>query len=279
MRFHFVVNRRVPAKPSPVLLEVYELLARAGHEVTDGIPEEALVRPDLLRPEADLYVIKSHSEVAFSLAGALHAAGADQLNPYPSWVATQDKVVASRYLRAAGIPTPRSWLTADLSLLAPLIEERPLIVKPHRGHRGAGVQVARTPAELAAIAVGEQPVIVQELVPGPDEDLKVYVVGEEVFAVRKVFSPTSFTVAGRPCPVDPELGDIARRCGQALGLGLYGLDVIESPDGPVVVDVNTFPGYKGVPRPAPLIAEYITAFARGEVTLPAPGAAAADLPA
>ena len=274
MRLHFVVNRRVPPRPSPVLLEVFDLLVRAGHEVIDGIPEETLVRPDVLRPEGDLYVVKSHTELAFSLAGALHAAGARQLNPYPSWAATQDKLVTSRYLRMAGIPAPRSWLTADLSLLAPVVETRPLIVKPHRGHRGAGVQLARTPGELAALHVGDQPVIVQEHVPGPGEDLKVYVVGEEVFAVRKVFSATSFAVAGRPCAVDAELCDIARRCGRALGLGLYGLDVIESPDGPVVVDVNTFPGYKGVPRPAPLIADYITAFARGEVTLPAPGAAA-----
>ena len=97
MRFHFVVNRRVPARPSPVVLEVYDLLTRAGHEVTDGITEEALVRPDLLRPDADLYVVKSHTELAFSLAGALDAAGARQLNPYASWAATQDKFVAARY--------------------------------------------------------------------------------------------------------------------------------------------------------------------------------------
>lgn len=272
MRLHFVVNRRVPPVPSPVLVEAHRLLRRAGFEVTEAIPEEAVARPDLLRVEADLYVVKSHTELAFSLSGALHAAGARQLNPYPSWVATQDKLVAARYLRAAGVPTPRCWMTADLSLLAEVVDEVPLIVKPHRGHRGAGIHVAADRAALAAVPVGADPVIVQEHVPGPGEDLKVYVVGEEVFAVRKPFSPTSFAEPGRPAPVDDELVAIARRCGEVLGLGLYGLDVIESPDGPVVVDVNTFPGYKGVPDPAPRIAAYIAAFARGEVSLPAPTA-------
>jgi ribosomal protein S6--L-glutamate ligase len=270
VRLHFVVNRRVPPVPSPVLVEVYERLRRDGFDVADTIPEEALARPDTIRADADLYVIKSHTELAFSLAGVLHAAGASQLNPYGSWLATQDKIVASRHLRAAGVPTPRSWVTGDLSLLAPVVDETPLIVKPHRGHRGQGIRVARSRAELAEVELDGSPAIVQEHIPGPGEDLKVYVVGDDVFAVRKAFSPMSFTRPGRPCSIDDELEDIARRCGRALGLGLYGMDVIESPQGPVVVDVNTFPGYKGVPDAAPLIAAYIAAFARGQVTLRQP---------
>lgn len=270
MRIHFVLNRRVPPVPSPVLVEVFAHLRRAGFSVTQAIPEETLTRPDTLGVEADLYVVKSHTELAFSVAGALHAAGARQLNPFPAWVATQDKIVAARHLRAAGVPAPRCWITADAGLLRSLAGVTPLIVKPHRGHRGAGIQLVRDERDLAAIRIGHEPVIVQEHVPGPGEDLKVYVVGDEVYAVRKPFSPTSFTQPGRPCPVDEQLADVARRCGAALGLGLYGLDVIESPDGPVVVDVNTFPGYKGVPEPAPGIAAYVAAYARGEVVLPPP---------
>lgn len=143
-------------------------------------------------------------------------------------MATQDKIVVARHLRAAGVPAPRSWITGDLALLAPVVEHTPLIIKPHRGHRGAGIRVARDPGELAAITLGPEPAIVQEHVPGRGTDLKVYVVGQDVFAVRKVFSPTSFTEPGRPCPVDDQLVAIAHRCGRALGLGLYGLDVIES---------------------------------------------------
>jgi ribosomal protein S6--L-glutamate ligase len=274
MRLRFVVNRRVPPVPSPVLTEASALLRRDGFDVHACIPEEHLTRPDTLRPDADLYVMKSHTELAFSLAGALLAAGARQLNPYRSWAATQDKLVACRYLRAAGVPAPRCWLTADLSLLAGVVDDTPLVVKPHRGHRGAGVRLVRDAAELAAVELGTDPVIVQEHVPGPGEDLKVYVVGDEVFAVRKPFSATSFTRPGRPCAVDGGLAEIARRCGRALGLGLYGLDVIDSADGPVVVDVNYFPGYKGVPGAAGRIADYVAAYARGEVRPPAPLVAA-----
>jgi ribosomal protein S6--L-glutamate ligase len=267
MRLYFILVRRVPPVPSPVLVEVFDILRRRGFEIEAGIPEEVVVRPDNLAVEHDLYVLKSHTDLSLSLAGVLAAQGARLLNPYESCLAAQDKIVASRRLRAAGVPTPRTWVTAELSLLDPLVEECPVVVKPYRGHRGVDVTVVRSAADLAALPRPAVPMLAQEYVDGAGEDVKVYVVGTEVFAVRKPFSPTSFTRPGRPCEVGRELREIAWSCGQALGLGLYGLDVIEGPDGPVVVDVNTFPGYKGVPDVAPLIADYVEAFSLGRIEL------------
>ncbi|MFQ5612165.1 MAG: RimK family alpha-L-glutamate ligase [Anaerolineae bacterium] len=270
MKLYFMLVRRVPPVPSPVLVEVFDILARRGFQIETGIAEEMVTRPDWLTVRHDLYLLKSHTELSLSLAGILHAQGARLLNPYLHCIAAQNKIVASRRLRAAGVPTPRSWVTGDLSLLRPLVAEQPLIVKPYRGHRGAGIYIARNPDELSAVPASETPMLVQEFIQGNGEDLKVYVVGREVFAVRKPFSPTSFTRPGRPCPVSAEVRHIARRCGQIFGLGLYGLDVIEGPDGPVVVDLNYFPGYKGVPDISPLIAAYIEDYARGRVTLDLP---------
>jgi ribosomal protein S6--L-glutamate ligase len=270
VRLYFILVRRVPPVASPVLVEVFDILRRRDFEVESGIPEEMVVCPDRLPVEHDLYVLKSHTELSLSLAGVLAAQGARLLNPYESCLAAQDKIVASRRLRAAGIPTPRTWVTGELSLLESVVEEGPLVVKPYRGHRGADVTLVRTAADLAALSRATVPMLVQEHIDGPGEDLKVYVVGTEVFAVQKPFSPTSFTRPGRPCEVGRELREIARSCGTALGLGLYGLDVIEGPDGPVVVDVNTFPGYKGVPDVAPLIADYVEAFSLGRIELGLP---------
>ena len=64
MRICFLLTRRVPDVPSPIVLEVQRLLERMGHEVTGWIPEDRLLRTDVLRPEADLYVLKSHTELA-----------------------------------------------------------------------------------------------------------------------------------------------------------------------------------------------------------------------
>jgi ribosomal protein S6--L-glutamate ligase len=270
MRLFFVLVRRIPAVPSPVLVDVFALLRTRGFEVASAIPEELVIRSDELRVEHDLYILKSHTELALSLAGVLETLGAQLLNPYRSCIATQDKIVASRRLRAAGVPTPRSWVTGDLSLMQQIVEETPLILKPYRGHRGAGILIVRDPLELAALPPPQEPMLIQEHVTGSGEDVKLYVVGEHVFAVRKEFSPTSFTRPGRPSAVDEDLRQIALACGGVLGLGLYGLDVLETETGPVVVDVNYFPGYKGVPGIAPLIAEYIEDYAQGRRVLELP---------
>jgi ribosomal protein S6--L-glutamate ligase len=270
MRLFFILVRRVPPVPSPVLLEVFEILERRGFDVDSGIPEETVTRPDRLRCEHDLYILKSHTELALALAGILDTLGARLLNPYVCCITTQEKIVASRRLRAAGVPVPRSWVTGDLGLMRRIVEETPLIVKPHRGHRGAGIEIVRNAAELGALQQPNGPVLIQEHLTGSGEDVKLYVVGEDVFAVRKEFSPTSFTRPGQSCTVTSELREIALACGRVLGLGLYGLDVLETDEGPVVVDVNYFPGYKGVPDVAPLIADYIERYAQGQERLELP---------
>ena len=103
--------------------------------------------------------------------------------------------------------------------------------------------------------------LVQELVPGPGVDLRVYVAGGEVFATRKPFSSTSYSVPGEEVEVEDEVRRIALRCGEAFGLVLFGLDIIESPDGPRVVDVNYFPGYKGIARAPEAVAGFIARYA------------------
>jgi ribosomal protein S6--L-glutamate ligase len=269
-KLYFMLVRRVPARPSPILTEVFDILGRRGFQVETGIAEEMVRQSDSLVVEHDLYILKSHTELSLSMAGILHDQGAQLLNPYLSCITTQDKIIASRRLRATGVPTPRSWVTGDLSLMRSIVEEMPLIIKPYRGHRGAGIHIVHNPRELAAVPPPEQLMLIQEYIPGNGEDLKVYVVGDEVFAVRKPFSATSFTQPGRPCPVSDEIREIARRCGQAFGLSLYGLDIIEGKDGPMVVDLNYFPGYKGVPNIGPLIAAYIEDYARGRFSLELP---------
>jgi ribosomal protein S6--L-glutamate ligase len=261
VRIAFLLTRRVPDEPSPVVQAASAALTARGHEVTGWIPENVLRRADEFTPEADLYVLKSHTELALSLAGLLHDRQVPICNPYLACLRAQDKITASQRLRAAGVPAPQTWITGDLPLAADLLADGPVIVKPHRGHRGANVHLVRTPQELAALPVPQTPVVVQRYVPGPGEDLKVYVAGDHVWAVRKPFSEDSFSRPGVPVPVAPQVHDLAQRVRVAFGLELFGVDVIESPDGPVVVDVNYFPGYKGCGDVGEQVAEIVHAAA------------------
>lgn len=270
MRIHFILVRRVPPVPSPVLLDVAQWLEGQGYLVSGSIPEEVPTHATQPVFDCDLVLLKSHTELALSLAALAHGEGMPLLNPYESCAITQDKVTACRRLAAAGIPVPPTWAVGDLTGAEQLLDDGPIVVKPIRGHRGAGVHVVRDRGELAGITFPPGAALVaQKYIAGPDdgEDLKVYVIGDEVFAVRKPFAPDSFTKVGRPSQVGEVVSAIARRAGEALGLGLYGLDIVEGAEGPFVVDVNYFPGYKGVEGAAPRIARYIDRFARGEVKL------------
>ena len=279
MRLFFLGVQRVPDVPSPLLVEVSERLRALGHEVEHGTTERLLVDATGLTPGHDLYLLKSHTELALSVAAGLDAQGARILNPYPACAAAQDKLLAGRRLHAAGVPVPRTFVTGSWQRVADALDGRPKIVKPVRGHRGAGVEVVRSPADVAGRPEPTTALVVQDLVDGPGEDLKVYVVGERVWAVRKPFSPDSFTRPGRAVPVTREVEEIALRTGAATGLGLFGLDIIEGAGGPVVVDLNYFPGYKGCVGVAEPMTAYIDAYAHGRVQLALPPLGPAPPPA
>ncbi len=244
-----------------ILVDTFEILRSRGVELQIGVANELVIDPSSLKAQDDLYVLKSHTQLWLSIAGILHGTNARMLNPYLSCVAVHNKIVAERRLRAARIPTPHAWVTGDLNLLRTTVSERPLFIKPYVGGRGAGVRLVRNPDELAALGVPEQPMLVQEYVPG--DELKVYVIGDEVFAIRK--TPTDGSAERTLLPVSDDVRRIALRCGRVFALGLYGLDVLLSPKGPVVIDLNYFPSYKGVPDAAIRLAEYILAYAAGDI--------------
>ena len=269
LRIHTFLMPRLSPTLSPVMAELFDRLRRAGCIVSWSIGEHETYQPDALRPEHDLYLLKSQAPAALSIAAVLHAQGAQILNPSPACAAAQDKVVATHRLAAFGVPLPRTWASGQPARLAPVVDRGPLVAKPFNGYHGTGVSFVRGANELVTLPDGDVAVLVQARLAGAD-DLKVYVIGDEVFAVRKQFDPTSHGRTGRPVPVGAEVRNVALRCGAAFGFGLYGVDLVETADGPVVIDVNHFPGYKGVPDAAERLCRYVLAYADGNVQLALP---------
>jgi ribosomal protein S6--L-glutamate ligase len=260
-RIHFLLVRRTPPGLGPVLTEVYARLRSCGVEVDDSIPEEKLLSTEELVVTHDLYVLKSHTELALSTAGTLCALGARLLNPHWNCLLTQDKITSTKLLSDAGVPVPCSWVTDDYRLLVPLLTEGPLIAKPHRGHLGNGLRILRSADDLDLLSPTEGPFLFQRYLETDAEDVKTYVVGRRAFAVTKRFSPDSYQIHGRPMELDARTRDIVLKCGEVLGLHLYGVDLVRTERGAYVVDVNYFPGYKGVPGAAKLIADYVYRYA------------------
>ena len=258
-RVCFLLERGNPPRLNPVLAQGFARLEDEGIQVAVVYPEEELLRLDTLRVDADLYVLKSDTELALSMAIALECMGAKVLNRALACLVAKDKLLAATVMARAGIASPRSLAaTAPEQLASMLDPDRPLILKPHRGYHGAGIAVAERPADLPSADAYPEGVFAQTYLSQARRDLKVFAIGDEIFGVRKAFSPGSFLQAGEPVELSESVKDLASRCGAAFGLELYGLDVAEDPHaGLQVIDLNYFPGYRGVPDADRRIADHI----------------------
>jgi glutathione synthase/RimK-type ligase-like ATP-grasp enzyme len=264
MTLYFMLAfHRAPIEQRPVLSQLFKLLKQRGFQVELGFGEEMLTLTNDITIEKDLYILKSHSAFWMSIAGILHNKGAHILNPYPNSLATINKIVMTEQLRAAGIPTPRSWITGDLAYLESLLEKMPLIIKPYNGNRGNGISIIRNAKELDKISPPNTLMLAQEYIEGGLDYLKTYVIGEKVWCVHKHFDLHKNNyysrTHGQPFEVCDEICQIALGCGKELGLQLYGLDIVEDPN-PKVVDLNYFPSYRDVPNASHHLADYIESY-------------------
>jgi len=241
---------------------VMRALSDAGVVVDVIHPVKQMLELSDVRVEHDLYVLKKTSRLALSIAGALHAQGAVIVNPYPVSVALRDKIITSRILQSAGVPTPDTYVASRPERLESLLDGGPLVVKPYQGSDGFGIRVVRSVAELAAVPAGKDPVFAQRYHPPQGRDRKMYVIGGRVFGVKKVFpARTDAEKHGEPFTPTAELREIVVRCGQAFGIDLYSIDIIESEGKPYVVDMCSIPGCRGVPDGPSHLASYLYATA------------------
>ena len=261
LRIGFLVSSRF-AQSTGLVPVVMRALSDAGVVVDVIHPTQGALELSDVRVEHDLYFLKKVSRLSLSLAGALHAQGAAIVNPYPVSVALRDKIVTTRILQLAGVPIPASYVASQPDRFAPLLNQGPLVLKPYHGSDGLGVRVVRSVAELAAVRPGRDPFVAQRYHAPHGRDRKIYVVGERLFGVKKVFPiRTEQDTQGEPFTPGPELCDIARRCGRAFGIDLYSVDIIESEGKPYVVDMCSIPGCGGVPDAPQHLASYLLAAA------------------
>ena len=260
MKIGLIVVRHPRTRKSPIMAKVVHLLTEMGVRVDLIYPEERLTSLADVRPEHDLYILKSGTELALSLAGALHAAGATILNPYPIAAMLRDKIIFTRLLQEADLPVPETYVTGHPERLAPLLDAGPLVLKPYRGSQGRGIQVVWDGDELNAVPTNAGPVFAQRYHKPQGRDRKIYCIGGQVFGVERIWPARTYEEKlGQPFAITPELYQIALRCGRVFGIEVYGLDVIFSDGRPYVVDMSSFPGFKGVPDAALRLADYIYA--------------------
>lgn len=207
---------------------------------------------------ADLYLLKSHSSQALDLAQYLEWGGRQVINGWSSSLACQDRLRMTELMRAVDLPWPqtRPFFTLVEALNAPSMLRSlpwPLIIKSRYNHRDdLVVRVDRIP-QLQALAVhwSQEPVVFQEYIANNGWDIKLWVIDKHVFAAYRR-TPLAANAHGQDVPIvadelPAEWKHLALAVGQTFNMPLYGVDLIITQRGPVIVDVNAFPGFRGAP--------------------------------
>ena len=261
MHIGILLEIRDYQRESPNIANMIQLLSERGFSLDLIYPEKQPIQLRKVQIQNDLYLIKSGTPTSMSLAGALHALGAVTINPYPTVVMLQNKIIVTRVLQQAGVPTPETFIAHRPQDLATFLEEGALIVKPYKGFRGQGISIISNSAELEELQV-DGLIFAQRFHPTDGNYYSIYRIGEKLFGVHRIWPSKGIEDRfGEPFVVSPELRDIALNVGQAFGISLYGMDVIISDGQPYVVDVNKFGSFLGVPEAPHHLADYISASA------------------
>ena len=258
MRFCFILEERYVNKPMPMV--VADQLQQWGHEIDVLQPYAAVTSlTDLSLTTYDAYVLKTVSEgPGLTILEAAEAVGIPTINNSRAIRLVRDKAVSVARAQAGGLPMPTTYFVGHYRALAKVPHELyPVVVKPSNGTSLQDIHLVRSPEQMAQLKLDETSYyLAMRYVENTGYDIKLYVTGQEVHAIVKS-SPLHGTVQEKEVAVDRQMLKLARRVGQVFGLDLYGVDVLETPQGLMLVDINDFPSFYGVPRKVPSVAEYI----------------------
>ena len=185
-----------------------------------------------------------------------------------------DKSMTTLLLHAAGVPTPPTWAMESAALAQRLVTKegaagRSVVLKPLFGSQGKGLQrLGRVggehlPLPPLAGAFGGLAYLQRFVEPlaEPGHDWRVLVVGgRSVAAMRRVSRHWIHNVAqGARCEPQAlgdrtgrELDAIARAAAQALDMDYAGIDLLPTPQGIQVLEVNGVAAWHGLQRVAPV---------------------------
>jgi ribosomal protein S6--L-glutamate ligase len=260
MRFCFILEERYVHKPMP--MAVADQLQMWGHEINVLQPYAAVTSlTDLSLTKYDAYVLKTVSEgPGLTILEAAEAVGIPTINNSRAIRLVRDKAVAVAYAQSRELPVPVTYFVGHPRALVKVpYNIYPVVVKPSNGTSLQDIHLVYAPEDMPQITDKldqHSYYLAMHYVENTGYDIKLYVTGQEVHAISKS-SPLHGTVTEQEIQVTPEMLKIARRVGQVFGLDLYGVDVLETAEGLVLVDINDFPSFYGVPRKVTDIAEYI----------------------
>ncbi len=177
---------------------------------------------------------------------------------------SRDKLRAAQVLSRHRIGMPHTVFVRRTDDILPAIKRMggpPIVIKLLEGTQGIGVILADSTKVAKAIVEtlqgpAEKNVLLQQFVKeSKGRDIRAFVVGDHVVAaMRRRATGDEFRSnvhrggTTEKVELDSEYENTAVRAAQILGLRVAGVDMLETVQGPSVMEVNSSPGLEGIER-------------------------------
>jgi ribosomal protein S6--L-glutamate ligase len=185
------------------------------------------------------------------------------LNESQAIARSRDKLRCLQLLSRHDIGVPPTVYTRQADHVPACIEKvegPPVVVKLLEGTQGIGVVLAESTAAASSVIEAfhglDQNILIQQFISeAKGSDIRAIVVGRKVVsAMRRQAVSGEFRSnlhrGGKPKQVllTPEYRKTALAAARVLGLRMAGVDMIESRDGPMIMEVNSSPGLEGIQK-------------------------------
>jgi ribosomal protein S6--L-glutamate ligase len=214
------------------------------------------------------------------------------LNESQAIARSRDKLRSLQLLSRHDIGLPPTVYTRQAEHIPSCIERvegPPVVVKLLQGTQGIGVVLAETARAASSVIEAfhglEQNILIQKFIPeAKGADIRALVVGRKVVAAMKrqaaageFRSNLHRGGAAKKVRLPLEYRKTALAAARVLGLTVAGVDLIESDEGPMVMEVNSSPGLEGIQRSTGVdVAAAVIEHIERELTRQAPDPAAGD---
>jgi len=258
----------------PLCFSFPRLMARVGYN-----PKTSVGETDILEDLSALIIRPigrgSLEEIIFrmDLLHRLERLGMLIVNPPSAIERSVDKYYTLTLLEERGLPVPRTAVTEDSDEALRAFRELggDVVLKPLFGSRGIGstrisdLDVATR--VFRAVAFYHGVLYLQEFIPHGFSDIRALVLGDRVLAsMRRVAGTwkTNVSLGAKPVrlKLDQEMEELAIKAAEVISCRVAGVDILEGPRGPLILELNSQPGWRGLQSVTPIniadeIVEYV----------------------
>ena len=251
-----------------------EAAEQRGHDIRFYNIEHCFFKLDTTQPEIkyggillnelDAIIPRIRPSLTFygcALTRQFESMGVFSLNTASAISRSRDKLESLQIMQKNGLAIPRSAFASSTihnQQLIDTVDGAPLIIKLISGTQGQGVILTdsrrSTESIIEAFQTSKTPVLIQKFIRESNgRDIRVFVIdGNVIAAMERIAAEGEFRAnvhkgaSVRRVVLTEQERLLSIQAAKSFGLHVAGVDIIHSNDGPMVLEVNSSPGLRGI---------------------------------